>query len=73
MTSSELPAVRRKKQHHRESDMKHREYNILTHVAFIDYIKAFDRVCRAKLWKSLLRKRVLNTLLKLYKCCIKAL
>ncbi|NSM56166.1 RNA-directed DNA polymerase [Wolbachia endosymbiont of Atemnus politus] len=32
---------------------KHREFNIETHIAFIDYIKAFDKVLRGKLWDIL--------------------
>lgn len=30
---------------------KRREFNLETHVAFIDFEKAFDRVDREKLWK----------------------
>jgi hypothetical protein len=30
---------------------KHREYNIETHLLFVDYYKAFDSVLRNKLWE----------------------
>jgi hypothetical protein len=36
---------------------KRREYNLETHIAFIDYEKAFDRVNRNKLWQILKRRR----------------
>jgi hypothetical protein len=35
---------------------KRREYNLETHIAFVDYEKAFDPVNRQKLWEILPRK-----------------
>lgn len=50
---------------------KHREFNIETHMAFIDYEKAFDRVLRTKMWEILERrgypKRIINVIKSLYK------
>jgi hypothetical protein len=37
---------------------KHREYNIPTYIAFIDYEKEFDTISRTKLWKVLNSKGI---------------
>jgi len=37
---------------------KHREFNILTYIAFIDFKKAFDPVDRDKLWNIMLSKGI---------------
>jgi hypothetical protein len=43
---------------------KHREYNIPTYIAFIDYKKAFDTISRTKLWKVLNSKGIPQHLIK---------
>ena len=35
---------------------KHREYNCETHLAFIDWEKAFDNVQRTRLWNTMMKK-----------------
>ena len=37
---------------------KHREFNIPTYIAFIDFKKAFDSVDRDKLWAIMLNKGI---------------
>ena len=37
---------------------KHREFNIPTYIAFIDFKKAFDSVDRDKLWTIMLSKGI---------------
>jgi len=37
---------------------KHREFNIPTYIAFIDFKKAFDSVDRDELWTIMLRKGI---------------
>jgi len=37
---------------------KHREFNIPTYIAFIDFKKAFDSVDRDKLWTIMSSKRI---------------
>jgi hypothetical protein len=43
---------------------KRRELNLETHLAFLDYVKAFDDVKRAKLFEILKSKNISNLLLK---------
>jgi predicted ribosome quality control (RQC) complex YloA/Tae2 family protein len=43
---------------------KHREFNIETHLAFIDYKKAFDKVSRHKLIEILTEDNIPNQLIK---------
>jgi hypothetical protein len=47
------------------------EYNLETHIAFVDYEKAFVRMNRQKLWKILLRKgtplHIVQVIKSLYK------
>ena len=37
---------------------KHREFNLPTYIAFIDYKKAFDSVDRDKLWNIMASKEI---------------
>lgn len=46
---------------------KRREYNLETHMAFIDYEKAFDRVNRETLWEIMIRRGYPNHLIKVLK------
>jgi len=50
---------------------KHREFNILTYIAFIDFKKAVDSVDRDKLWIIMLSKGIPTQLItiiqKIYK------
>jgi len=43
---------------------KRREFNLESHFAFLDYVKAFDRVKRDKLFEILQSKHIPNVLLK---------
>jgi hypothetical protein len=43
---------------------KHREYNIPTYIAFINYEKAFDTISRTKLWKVLNSKGIPQHLIR---------
>jgi len=44
---------------------KHREFNILTYIAFIDFKKSFDFVDRDKLWSIMLSKGIPTHLVKI--------
>jgi len=44
---------------------KHREFNIPTYIAFIDFKKAFDSVDRDKLWNIMLSKGIRTDLIKI--------
>jgi hypothetical protein len=43
---------------------KRREYNLETHLLFIDYEKAFDNIDRQKLFQIIETKLILNKLLQ---------
>jgi hypothetical protein len=49
---------------------KRREYNLETHVAFIDYEKAFDRANRNKLWQILKRRGYPLHRIQVYSKCM---
>jgi hypothetical protein len=44
---------------------KHREFNISTHIEFIDFEKAFDSVDRDKLWTIMSSKGIPTHLIKI--------
>ncbi|KAJ4443242.1 hypothetical protein ANN_04910 [Periplaneta americana] len=50
---------------------KHREYNIPTSIAFIDYEKAFDTVKREKLWEILIARGIPKHLIITIHCLYK--
>lgn len=50
---------------------KHREYNIPTCIAFIDYEKAFDTVKRDKLWEILIERGIPKHLITTIQCLYK--
>lgn len=50
---------------------KHREHNKETHILFIDYKKAFDRVVREKLWDILERRGIPLHLIRVIKSMYK--
>jgi uncharacterized protein YxeA len=39
---------------------KRREFNLETHLAFLDYVKVFDKVKRVKLFEILQNKNIPN-------------
>lgn len=57
---------------------KRREYNLETHILFVDFVKAFDRVSRGKLWEIMKERgyplHIVKTIEEMYKntkICIK--
>lgn len=46
---------------------KRREFNLETHIAFVDYEKAFDRVKRPKLWEIMSKKGIPQHLIQVIK------